>query len=48
MHADHRAKLFEYEKYIPLGRMQLAEASAPAGLGQKQVITGGKILTEGS
>ena len=25
MHADHRAKLFEYEKYIPLGRMQLAE-----------------------
>ena len=25
MHTDHRAKLFEYEKYIPLGRMQLAE-----------------------
>ena len=25
MHADHRAKLFEYEKYIPLGRMQVAE-----------------------
>jgi NAD(P)-dependent dehydrogenase (short-subunit alcohol dehydrogenase family) len=27
MHADHRAKLFEYEKYIPLGRMQLADVT---------------------
>ncbi len=31
MHADHRAKLFEYEKYIPLGRMQLAEDSRRHG-----------------
>ena len=28
MHADHRALLFEYERYIPLGRMQLAEDSS--------------------
>lgn len=25
MHADHRALLFEFEKYIPLGRIQVAE-----------------------
>ena len=25
MHADHRDVLFQYEKYIPLGRMQVAE-----------------------
>jgi 3-oxoacyl-[acyl-carrier protein] reductase len=25
MHADHRDSLFQYEKYIPLGRMQVAE-----------------------
>ena len=25
MHADHRDYLFEYEKYIPLGRMEVAE-----------------------
>ena len=25
MHAHHRDYLFEYEKYIPLGRMQVAE-----------------------
>jgi NAD(P)-dependent dehydrogenase (short-subunit alcohol dehydrogenase family) len=30
MHADHRALLFEFEKYIPLGRIQLAEDLAGA------------------
>lgn len=25
MHADHRALLSEFEKYIPLGRIQVAE-----------------------
>jgi hypothetical protein len=25
MHADHRALLFEFEKYIPLSRIQAAE-----------------------
>lgn len=25
MHADHRALLFEFEKYIPLGRIQVSE-----------------------
>ena len=30
MHADHRALLFEFEKYIPLGRIQVAEDVAGA------------------
>jgi 3-oxoacyl-[acyl-carrier protein] reductase len=30
MHADHRALLFEFEKYIPLGRIQVAEDLAGA------------------
>ena len=32
MHADHRDKLFEYERYIPLGRMQVAEDLAGAAI----------------
>ena len=30
MHADHRTLLFEFEKYIPLGRIQVAEDLAGA------------------
>ncbi len=30
MHADHRALLFEFEKYIPLGRIQVSEDLAGA------------------
>ncbi|MGB9277793.1 MAG: SDR family oxidoreductase [Terrimicrobiaceae bacterium] len=30
MHADHRALLFEFEKYIPLGRIQVTEDLAGA------------------
>ena len=30
MHACHRALLFEFEKYIPLGRIQVAEDLAGA------------------
>jgi 3-oxoacyl-[acyl-carrier protein] reductase len=30
MHADHRALLFEFEKYILLGRIQVAEDLAGA------------------
>jgi 3-oxoacyl-[acyl-carrier protein] reductase len=30
MHADHHALLFEFEKYIPLGRIQVAEDLAGA------------------
>ena len=57
MHADHRAKLFEYEKYIPLGRMQLAEdlagtaiflASDASGYitGQTLHVNGGLIMND--
>ena len=57
MHADHRAKLFEYEKYIPLGRMQLAEdlagtaiflASDASGYitGQSLHVNGGLIMND--
>ena len=57
MHTDHRAKLFEYEKYIPLGRMQLAEdiagtaiflASDASGYitGQTLHVNGGLIMND--
>src|SRR5580704_7759013 len=57
MHADHRAKLFEYEKYIPLGRMQFAEdlagtaiflASDASGYitGQTLHVNGGLIMND--
>jgi 3-oxoacyl-[acyl-carrier protein] reductase len=57
MHADHRVKLFEYEKYIPLGRMQLAEdlagtaiflASDASGYitGQTLHVNGGLIMND--
>src|SRR5262249_15295200 len=57
MHADHRASLFEYEKYIPLGRMQLAEELAGAAIflasdasgyitGQTLHVNGGLIMND--
>jgi 3-oxoacyl-[acyl-carrier protein] reductase len=57
MHSSHRAKLFEYEKYIPLGRMQLAQdlagtavflASDASGYitGQTLHVNGGMIMNE--
>ena len=54
---NHRAKLFEYEKYIPLGRMQRAEdlagtaiflASDASGYitGQTLHVNGGLIMND--
>ena len=57
MHADHRDKLFEYERYIPLGRMQVAEDLAGAAIflasdaggyvtGQTLHVNGGLIMND--
>jgi NAD(P)-dependent dehydrogenase (short-subunit alcohol dehydrogenase family) len=57
MHADHRALLFEFEKYIPLGRIQVAEdlagtviflASKASGYitGQTLHVNGGLLMVD--
>ena len=57
MHADHRDKLFEYERYIPLGRMQVAADLAGAAIflasdasgyitGQTLHVNGGPIMND--
>jgi NAD(P)-dependent dehydrogenase (short-subunit alcohol dehydrogenase family) len=57
MHADHRALLFEFEKYIPLGRIQVAEDLAGAAIflasdasayitGQTLHVNGGLLMVD--
>jgi len=57
MHADHRALLFQFEKYIPLGRIQVAEDLAGAAVflaseasgyitGQTLHVNGGMLMVD--
>jgi 3-oxoacyl-[acyl-carrier protein] reductase len=57
MHADRRALLFQFKKYIPLGRIQVAEDLAGAAVfvaseasgyitGQTLHVNGGMLMVD--